>query len=241
MYNKLVSSLIGIGLVLVGIAALAGNFMLSLINPNLNWWDAWRLWPMLVLGAGLVLGLLGVGSIKQRGLGMLFIPAMPILTTGGILLIASLFEHWSVWALLWPLEVLALAFGFLMAAVFARIVWLGIPAIIIGLNGLVLAFCNTTHLWSAWSVLWTVEPLAVGLVLLLIAAKTRSMAVTIVGLSFCGAAGLAFTGMTALLAFDGILFRIAGPAFLIVLGGGLVLSNWLKRPTFSTQSVNDAQ
>lgn len=239
--NKLVSSLAGAGLILVGIAALAGNLVISFIDPGLRWWDAFRMWPMIVLGIGLVLGLVALGSIKQRGMGTLFIPAMPILTTGGILFIASLFNHWGVWALLWPLEVLSVAVGFLFAAVFARNVWLGIPAILIGMNGLVLAFCNTTGLWSAWSVLWTVEPLAIGLIQLLVAAKTRSRAVTILGLSFCGFAGVAFIGMTELLAFNGLLFRVAGPALLIVLGGGLVLANWFKRPSMTNQPVADTE
>jgi hypothetical protein len=218
-----------------------GNVVLSFIDPGLRWWDAFRMWPVIVLGIGLALGLMALGAVKQRGLGTLFIPAVPIFTTGAILFVASLFNHWSVWAMLWPLEVLAVAVGFLLAAVFSRNVWLGIPAILIGMNGLVLAFCNTTGLWNAWSVLWTVEPLAIGLVQLLVAARTHSLAVTIVGLSFCGFAGVAFIGMSELLAFNGLLFRIAGPALLIVLGGGLVLAAMFKRPSQPNQPVADAQ
>jgi hypothetical protein len=120
-------------------------------------------------------------------------------------------------------------------------VWLGIPAILIGANGLVLAFCNTTGLWSAWSVLWTIEPLAIGLVQLLIAARTHSTATAIVGLSFCGFAGVAFIGMSELMAFNGLLFRLAGPALLIVLGGGLVLAGFFKRPSLPNQPVANGE
>jgi len=239
--NKLFSFVSGTALILLGVIALAGNVLLSIINPGLRWWDAWRLWPMIVLGAGVLLAVLAFGALKQRGLGLLFIPAVPVLATGSILMFASFFNQWGVWALLWPLEVLAVAGGFVLAAIFARNVWLGIPAILIGLNGVVLAFCNTTGLWGAWSVLWTVEPLAVGLVLLLIAARTRSLAVTVVGLSLCAFAFVAFTGMTTLLAFNGLLFRIAGPALLIVLGGGLLLAGFLKRPSIAAPTTNDVQ
>ncbi len=239
--NKLVSVGAGISLILLGVIALAGNVLVSLFNPGLGWWDAWRMWPLIVLGVGALLTVLAIGALKQPGLGMLFIPAAPILATGGILLFASVFNQWGAWSVLWPLEVLAVAAGFILAAVFSRNAWLGIPAILIGLNGIVLAFCNTTGLWGAWSVLWTVEPLAVGLVLLLVAVKTRSLVVTIVGLSFCGFSFLAFTGMTALLAFDGLLFRVAGPALLIVLGGGLLLGGFLKRPSSPSQTANDTQ
>jgi hypothetical protein len=233
--NKTLSSIAGIGLILLGIAALAGDTLFSWIAPNFHFWDALRLWPLLVVGTGLFLAVLGLGAVNHRGLGTFFIPAVPTLITGGMLIFASLFNHWDVWSLLWPLEVLGLAGGFLLAAIFARNVWLGIPAILIGLNGLVLAFCNTTGLWGSWSVLWTVEPLAVGLVLLLVAAKTRSLVVTVIGVSICAFAFLAFSGMTALLAFNGLMYRIGGPAFLVLMGGGLLLWSLVKRPVVVEQ------
>ncbi len=234
--NKLITSLIGVGLILLGLVALAGSVIAPVIFPNMSFWGPWRLWPVIILGLGLFLGALALGSLRHRGLGALFIPALPILTTGGILFFASVFNLWGIWSLLWPLEVLSLAVGFALAAVFARNVWLGIPAIIIGLNGLVLAFCNTTGLWEAWSVLWTIEPLSVGLILLLVAARTRSMAVGIVGLCFCGFASIAFIGMSSLLAFGGLLFRVAGPAALILCGGGLLAWGLLRKPAASDQS-----
>jgi hypothetical protein len=84
----------------------------------------------------------------KRGLGALFIPGMPTLATGLILLLASVFRRWDVWAWLWPLEVLALAAGFLVAAIYTRVIELVIPAIIIGLNRLLLQFCTVTGLWE---------------------------------------------------------------------------------------------
>lgn len=216
--NKLLSVLFGIGLILFGLLALAGDLVLSTFGLHLGWWEVWRLWPLVVVGLGLAFTLAGFTGLRQPALGVFFIPGLPILTTGGILLLASLFNGWGIWSLAWPLEVLSLGAGFLFAAIFCRSAWFGIPAILIGMNGLVLAFCNLTGWWSAWSVLWAVEPLALGLCLLLIAAKTRSAAVTVVGLVFCGFAALAFVGMSSLLAFGGLFFRLAGPAMLILLG-----------------------
>lgn len=228
--NKLLTVLFGIGLILFGLLALAGDLVFSALGFHLGWWEIWRIWPLLVVGLGLFFTVGGLMGIRQPAFGMFFIPGLPILTTGCILFFASVFNGWGIWALAWPLEILSLAAGFLFAALFGRVAWLGIPAILIGLNGLVLAFCNLTGWWSAWSVLWAMEPLAVGLCLLLIAAKTRSTAVTIVGLAFCSFAALAFVGMSSLLAFGGLFFRLSGPALLILLGL-VVLALGFVRPT----------
>ncbi|NIV37763.1 MAG: hypothetical protein GWN58_52620, partial [Anaerolineae bacterium] len=65
-------------------------------------------------------------------------------------LLASVFNVWSVWAWLWPMELISLAMGFLFAAIYMRLIWLIIPATIIGLNGMVFQFCAITGLWHWW-------------------------------------------------------------------------------------------
>jgi hypothetical protein len=60
-----------------------------------------------------------------------------------------------------------------------------------------LQFCALTGMWEVWAVLWTVEPLAVGLALLAVGGKTRSNRLLVAGLVVCGLAGLALVGMTA--------------------------------------------
>ncbi len=135
----------------------------------------------------------------RRGLGILFIPGMPILTTGAILLLASVLNWWRVWKWLWPQEVLALALGCLFAAIYARQIWLLVPAIIIWLNGVLLQFCALTGLWEVWAVLWLIEPLAVGLVFLVVGGRTRSNGLLVAGLIVWGLAGLALIGMTTAL------------------------------------------
>jgi hypothetical protein len=206
--NQRFLALIGSVLILTG--ALALTFSLDLAIPGWGIWPfwslgLWRLWPLTVVSVGLLFVLLPFlpapgragATRRRRGLGILFIPGMPILTTGAILFLASVFNWWQVWKWLWPQEVLALALGFLFAAIYVRKTWLLIPAIIIWLNGVLLQFCALTGLWEVWALLWTVEPLAVGLALLAVGGKFRSNGLLVAGLIACGLAGLALVGMTA--------------------------------------------
>ena len=73
-----------------------------------------------------------------------------MLTTGAILLYASLTDNWEVWAVAWTLEVLALAAGFALSAFFMRVPALAIPAFIVGINGLMFAFCAVTGSSHRW-------------------------------------------------------------------------------------------
>jgi general stress protein CsbA len=159
----------------------------------------------------------------------LFIPGIPTLTTGIILFIASAAVNWHIWAFLWPLEVISLGLGFVLMAIFLRIPWLMIPASIIGLNGLVLQFCAATGLWNSWAVLWTVEPFAVGLPMLLIGMIRKIEGVRMAGIILCGFAGLAFAAMSALLVTSVWITRLIGPAIVLILGILLVGSAVMKR------------
>jgi hypothetical protein len=218
--ERSLSLIFGFALVAIGGLSLLGNTLLAT--------QAWRLWPVSVIIVGIALTLPGFFGLKSRGFGSFFIPGIPLLTTGGILLFASLFEHWSVWELAWPLEVLALAIGFTLAALFMRAAGLAIPAMIIGVNGLVLAFCNLTGLWEAWAVLWPLEPLAVGLGLLVVGAANRSSGAKVAGLILTGIAGAGFFIASFISAFNGTLLRFAVPAMLVLTGLILVSARWLK-------------
>lgn len=240
MQQRTLSLLSGLALIGFGILCLVGSFFSSWLGTPFFWWDFWRLWPLFPIGIGLLLALTPVVGFRTPGLGTLFIPGVPILTTGGILLLNSVFNWWEAWTWLWPLEVLSVAVGFLLAAIFTRVVWLGIPAILIGINGLALAFCNLTGLWEWWSVLWTIEPLALGLCFLLIATATRSTSLAIIGAAFCGLAAVAFLGMSTILAFGGWFFQIAGPAAIILLGIFILIVNLLPRSTKKLANPSDS-
>jgi hypothetical protein len=229
--EKRFSILVGVLFLLMG----GMGLMFSLVLPMLGWdaweWGAWRLWPSIVVCLGLLFMLSPLLVRGHRGLGGLFIPGMPILITGAILLLASVFNFWGVWTWLWPLEVLALATGFFAAALYMRLIWLVIPAIIIGLNGLVLQFCAITDLWYLWAVLWTVEPLSVGLSLVVVSVKARSAALFLAGIILCSLAGMGLVGMTAITLSSWWLFGWIGPAILVLSGLALLVWGLAPRPS----------
>lgn len=224
---------VGAALILLGIVSLGFSGVAAVLGFDpLRF--VWRLWPALVMGAGLCFVVPPFLVRGRRGLGALFIPGFPILTTGGLLFLASVLNVWGVWGRLWPMLILSLAMGFLFAAIYMRLVWLVIPAVIIGLNGLTFQFCAITGLWRWWSVLWTVEPLAVGLALLIPGVIEDVAGLRLTGLILCGLAGSMALMMLTIL---GTWWPIAllGPGLLIlaglgVLGWGLVRHLLLPRP-----------
>jgi len=226
--NRRFSIPLGIVLVLIGGLALVATF-LPLPGWNLQ---PWRLWPLAVVAVGLFLVVPPFLAPGRRGLSGLFIPGVPILTTGAILFFASVFDAWGSWAQLWPLEVLALALGFLLAAIFMRVIWLLIPAIIIGGNGLVMLFCALTGWWGTWAVLWTIEPFSVGLALLVVSIRPRSAALFWTGTGLCAFAGFFAAMMAAILSQWGLLGLI-GAAVLILAGGLLIARGVLRQAPLS--------
>ena len=217
--QKKASLLIGVTLIVLGILALAGNLLIRAAGNGILL--GFRAWPIFVVGAGLLFCIPPFLFPQQRGLSGLFIPGIPALTTGVLLFIASVTGYWSIWTYLWPLEVLSVAAAFVLMAVFLKVPWLMIPASIVGFTGLVLQFCAATGWWSSWAVLWTVEPFAVGLPLLLIGIARKIEGVKLAGIILCGLAGLAFAAMSSFLVTSLWITRLIGPA--LVLGMGIVL------------------
>ena len=220
--ERSLSLLFGIALVSVGAMSLLANTLLAQ--------EAWRMWPITIVIAGIALCVPGFFGLKKRGLGSFFIPGIPVLTTGGILLFASLLDRWDVWAIAWPLEVIGLAVGFTLAALFMRVAGLAIPALIIGANGIVLAFFNLTGLWGAWAILWPIEPLSIGIGLLIVGVVHRSSGTKLAGMILTGIAGAGFFIASFISMFNHTILRYAGPGMLIISGLILVLAQWLKRP-----------
>jgi hypothetical protein len=184
---------------------------------------ALRFWPALVVAAGLAFCVPPFLYRGRPGLGGLFIPGVPVLTTGLILLLASVLHVWGIWAWLWPMEVLAVAGGFLAAGLYMRNIWLGIPACIIGLNGLLFQFCAITGLWGWWSVLWTMEPLAVGLPLLAIGLLHRTSGLVLAGTILCAASAVLFALMLTIVG-GGWPLLLLGPMLLVL--AGVALLGW---------------
>jgi hypothetical protein len=223
------SILVGVMLILVGGLSLAFNVGLPWLGPMFWYRGGWQLWPLSVICLGLLFVLSPLLAPGRRGAGGLFIPGMPILATGAILFYANVFGQWSVWAWLWPVEVIALGLGFLFAAIYMRAIWLLLPAILIGVNGLMFQFCALTGLWEAWAVFWTAEPLVTGLALLLINIKQRSPGLFIAGTILCGLAAVGMIAMTAV--FPGWwLVNTVGAAIFVLVGSLVLVRGLMRRP-----------
>jgi hypothetical protein len=231
--NKRASLFWGFLLIFFGGLALVYNFASPWL-PQFFLLLPWRLWPLAVIGLGLCFVLPPL--FPRRGnLGGLFIPGLPILAVGTILLFNNWFDAWGTWAWLWPVVILALAVGFLLAAWRLRVIWLLIPAIIIGANGLLMQVCTLTGNWSLWAILWGIEPLAVGLSLLLVNLQKHTPGLLIAGLILCGIAGFATMGMSFII--PGSLWtNLFGPS-LILLVGLLLMLNSLTKNTQQQVSI----
>jgi hypothetical protein len=232
--SKRFSILAGSVLVLTGGLAMACTLAASGLGLGVWSWGPWRLWPLVVVCAGLCFVAPPLLVRGKRGLGSLFIPGVPVLTTGGILLFCSVFDAWGAWAWLWPQEVLAVALGFLFAAIGMRVTWLLIPAIVIGANGLLFQFCAFTDWWEVWAVLWTIEPLSIGLALLAANIKRRSAGLLAAGLVMCALAGLGFLESLVIVTLSAIfpvwwLWRWVGPVTLILAGLALLVWGLVRR------------
>ncbi|HUX77595.1 MAG TPA: hypothetical protein VMY40_13265 [Anaerolineae bacterium] len=227
--GRRLSLLVGITLILIGGLSLAFTLVMPRLGMRAWAWGAWRLWPLVVVAAGLLFVVSPLLVRGRRGLGGLFIPGVPILTTGGILLYASVLDAWHAWEWLWPLEILAVAAGFLLAAVYMRAIWLLFPAIVVGANGALLQFCAVTDLWESWAMLWAIEPLSIGLAFLLINVKQRARGLFIAGLILCVVAAAGLIGMTAV--FPGwLLVNALGPAILVLAGVLMLVHSLVRRP-----------
>jgi hypothetical protein len=227
--NRKPAIVISVALILMGAASLAFTFVGAIFGLRV-----WQLWPLTVVAAGLAFVLPPLLVRGKRGLGGLFIPGVPVLTTGAILLFASVTGWWGAWSWLWPLEVIGVALGFLFAAIKMRVVWLLIPTIIIGANGLLLQFCALTGWWAVWAVAWVIEPLSVGLALLAVNLKRRSPGLLIAGVVVCAlavAGALESLAIVALATFLPVwwLWKLVGPVTLILAGIGLLIWGLLAR------------
>lgn len=218
----------GATLIAVGLLSLLGNVLLST--------QSWRIWPVILVLGGLGLTIPGFFGLARRGLGSFFIPGVPVLVIGSILLYASLTGNWGVWAVAWPLLVLALALGFGLSAIFMRLPALAIPAFIVGVNGLLLGFCVLTGLWQAWAILWPVEPLSIGLGLLVLAIANKSSGVKLAATILFSIAGFGFFITAFISVFNATVLRFAVPVMLLFTGALLFGTFFLRQPSSAPEA-----
>jgi hypothetical protein len=106
---------------------------------------------------------------------------------------------------------------------------LAIPASIVGVNGLVLAFCNLTGLWQSWALLWPIEPLSVGLGLLVLGLAKRSYGVNLAAVILCIIAGVGFFFTSFFSMFNFSILRFAVPVMLVLTGLIIAAASFIKR------------
>ena len=179
--SRIPTFITGVSLVLVGGLLLAYNVVGSVFGLRFP-----QLWPLAVGAVGLMFILSPVIWIRQRGLGALFIPGMPILAVAAVGMFSNFVSTGRAWSTFWPVIIIGLALGFVLAAIFMRVIWLLIPAFLIGFIGAALQFSTITGWWVLWAGLWVVAPLGVGLALLLISVVRRSGGLFLTGLVISG-------------------------------------------------------
>jgi hypothetical protein len=200
--TRISSLLPGFLLMLVGGLMLAYTVFGSIFGVRLP--QLWQLWPVWVAGVGLFFILPPVIWPQHHGLGGLFIPGMPIMAVSVVGML-SIFRGGQVWGTFWPFIIMGVAFGFALAALYMRVIWLLIPSFIIGAIGVALQFSALTGLWGAWAVLWVSAPLGLGLALLVISLTQRSGGLFIAGAVVAGSAvGMAMLMVTVLMQQWGI-------------------------------------
>ncbi len=229
--NRRFNILLGSTLILVGLfaffVALGGPLLRLPLAPG-----TWRLWPLLIIVPGVVFVIAPVLDGERRWLGSLCIPGAPLLISGGLLLYASLTADWTIWAGGWPALVWGLGLGFLCAAFTMRVIWLLIPALILIANGIAFQYCALTGNWQSWVALWTIEPLSVGVALLLIYLRRRYSGLLIAGLILCGVAILSLIAMTVLFP-EWLLLNLLGPVLLLGLGAALLLASFTEKKSIA--------
>lgn len=221
--NRKLAFGLGLALIVVGLASLAFSAFGVLFHFRF-----WQLWPIFVIAAGLSMVLPGLFA-RKRGWGWLLIPGMPILTTGGILLVASVLRWWDVWSVFWPLEVISAGLGFALAAWKTQTLGVWVPAILIGANGFALQFCAVTGWWGAWATLWAIEPVALGLALLILNTQHHTRGLLTTGLALCALGVLGFLQSLAVVSVMALrplwrIWRWTGPLTVII--GGFILLVW---------------
>ena len=233
--NAVVVSLI---LIAIGAVALLASVFGALFNFNM-----WQLWPLFVIGAGILFILPPAVNRQKRGLGGLYIPGIPILANGALLLFTSVFRWWSAWEFLWPIELLALALAFVLAALHMHTIWLVVPAIIIGANGLLMQFCALTDWWGIWAALWVIEPLSVSAALFAVNTRKNSPRLRLASITLCAVSIIGFIQSLLIIFFSRIvsvwgLWKWSSSVILILAGISLLV--WgLYKPAQNAQLATE--
>jgi hypothetical protein len=211
---------------LIGLGVLALFITLSGIDL---WTASWRWWPTVIITFGALIAVLPI-FIRKRWMGLLYIVAAPIVVSGIMLLISMTSGQWFWWARWWPIGVLSVALGFVLAAIYAREVWLMVPAIFIGVNGGLFLFNMWYGQWYLWKVLWIAQPLSLGLALLLVGVVKHSGVALGFGIAF-SVMSIFFSALMTPIFYDTArLTGSMGALTLVAIGAALLMWNVRRAP-----------
>ena len=71
--QRSLSIFLGACLIAFGLLVMGTNLGLPMLGVHVHWWEAWRFWPMVILGLGAFLTGLPLLFPRHRGMGLLFI------------------------------------------------------------------------------------------------------------------------------------------------------------------------
>jgi len=227
------SSLIA-GTILIALGVLALFITMSGIDL---WTASWRWWPTVIIAFGALIALLPI-FVRKRWMGLLYVIAAPIVASGIMLLISMTSGQWFLWARWWPIGVLSVALGFLLAAIYAREAWLLVPAIFIGVNGGLFLFNMWYGQWTLWKVLWIAQPLSLGLALLLVGVIKHSGVTLGFGLALSGLSIFFSALMTPIFRDTAQLTGSLGAVTLVAMGLALLLWSVRRTPKITALTGN---
>jgi hypothetical protein len=219
--NRKVSAMFGTLLILLGALFLLANVVFQTAGV----W-VWQTWPLLIVAGGALFLLAPLFYRREKWTGVFFIPGMPILTVGLLLLASSMGNLWGIWTWGWALVILAVAVGLALAGLATRIYWIGLPSIILCGTGLILGYCAVTGDWDAWIWLWGLEVAVIGAMILAVGYLAHNPVVRTVGWSFIGFGAFAATTMMALAGLNSRLMAF-GSAGVLILGGIALIAGGL--------------
>ena len=106
--------------------------------------------------------------VESRGTGRAILYGIGCMVLGNLLvvLVGLITGWWGVYRRGWPFELLFLGLALCLVMEATASVWMLIPTGIIVGNGLLFSFYAITGWWRLWAILWPLEPLLIGGVIL---------------------------------------------------------------------------
>ena len=135
------------------------------------------------------------------------------------------------WGQLWPMTIVLTGLAFWLAILVwwdrrAQLAGLAVPGTIVLVNGLLLQYQSLSGHWDSWAYLWTLEPISVGLGLLMLYALGQRARGLLIAASILGGIGIAFLLVFGSIWGGWVLQSVT--AIVLILAGVLLLMRGAK-------------